>query len=68
MTGLKLCPTCDSDHVIPTRAVTSDLFDGWRCDWCGAEWPMTIEEMIAADPAPLLEDAARDPIRGGYIE
>ena len=36
MSGLKLCPTCGSDHVIQVVDRDLDCVVGFKCEWCGA--------------------------------
>jgi transposase-like protein len=64
MSGQKLCPTCGSDHVIKVVDVDLDRWTGFKCEWCGAEWPRLAP--VPRDPAANLP--AVDPIRGGRVE
>jgi len=65
MSGLKLCPTCGSDHVIPVVDRKSEQKIGWHCEWCGQDWDHLAEAMAADD---IIRFPTIDPIRGGHVE
>ncbi len=67
--GIKLCPACGLDHVIPQIDGQTMRTVGFECEWCGEEWgaaPAALPTVLVDGNVVTLP--RRDPERGGQVQ